>query len=246
MRSARRSGAGADGHLIRLRRRPRRRLDAVQDRRHQLRQAGRTWPWRTGRRAPRRHPRRRRRRDPLGTHWHRRRGQLRRPSRRHRPRRAEPALREAGLGGLVGRDRFDIVQALVDLVAGAGSDLEGQAAREAALDVIDELFADAADYDELAALTLDADGLVRALEAFLAYYIYNRLRQQIDERLTRYAEPARAEQLDGDLRQLIRAQVRIRFRDVDPLVVDWAGAEGRGLIESALRSVYGVLEALEE
>jgi hypothetical protein len=157
-----------------------------------------------------------------------------------------PTLRDLGLGHLVGRDRFDIVQALVDVVAGAGSDLEGQAAREAALDVIDELFADAADYDELAALTLDADGLVRTLEAFIAYYIYNRLRQQIDERLTRYADPARAEQLDGDLRQLIRAQVRIRFRDVDPLAADWTGDEGRGLIESALRSVYGVLEDIEE
>jgi hypothetical protein len=157
-----------------------------------------------------------------------------------------PTLREAGLGDLVGRDRFDVVQALIDLVAGAGSDLEEQAAREAALDVIDELFADAADYDELAALTLDADGLVRALEAFLAYYIYNRLRQQIDERLTRHADPARAEQLDGDLRQLIRAQVRIRLREVDPLTVDWSDSEGRVIIESALRSAYGVLEDLEE
>lgn len=157
-----------------------------------------------------------------------------------------PTLRDAGLGDLVGRGRFDVVRALVDVIAGAGSDLEGQAARAAALDVIDELFADAEAYDELADLTLDADGLVRALESFIAYYIYNRLLPQIDERLTRYADAARAERLDGDLRQLIRAQVRIRLRDVDPLAVDWSGAEGRRLIESALRSVYDVLEALEE
>src|SRR5204863_143582 len=79
--------------------------------------------------------------------------------------------------------------------------------------------------EELAELTLDADGLVRALEAFIAFYIYNRLLPQIDERLTRYADAAHAERLDGDLRQLIRAQVRIRLRDVDPLAVDWSGAE---------------------
>jgi hypothetical protein len=158
----------------------------------------------------------------------------------------DAALREVGLGELVGRGRFDVVRALVDLIAGAGSDLEGQAARSAALDVIDELFGDAEDYDELAALDLDADGVIRALEAFIAYFIYNRLLPQIDERLTRYADPARAEQLDRDLRQLIRAHVRIRLRDADPMSVDWSGDEGRNIIESALRSVYGVLEDLEE
>ncbi len=156
------------------------------------------------------------------------------------------ALREAGLGDLVGRGRFEVVRALVDLIAGAGSDLEGQAARAAALDVIDELFHDADDYEELAALDLDADRVLRALEAFVAYFIYNRLLPQIDERLTRYADPARAEQLDRDLRELIRAQVRIRLRESDPMMVDWSGAGGRAIIESALRSVYGVLEDLEE
>src|SRR5947207_904110 len=48
------------------------------------------------------------------------------------------ALREAGLAELVGRSRFDVVRGLVDMIAGAGSDLEGQAARASALDVIDE------------------------------------------------------------------------------------------------------------
>lgn len=155
-------------------------------------------------------------------------------------------LRYLGLADLVGHGRFDVVRELVDLIAGAGTDLEGQAARGAALDVIDELFADATDYEELADITLSADGLVRALETFIAYYIYNRLLPQIDERLTRYADAARAERLDGDLRELIRAHVRIALRDFDPFAVDWSGAAGRGIIESALRSVYGVLEDLEE
>ncbi len=156
------------------------------------------------------------------------------------------ALRDAGLDDLVGRGRFEVVRALVDLIPGAGSDLEGQAARAAALDVIDELFGDVEDYDELAALDLDASGVLRTLEAFLAYFIYNRLLPQIDERLTRYADPARAEQRDRDLRQLIRALVQISLRDSDPMTVDWTALEGRAIIESALRSVYGVLEDLEE
>jgi hypothetical protein len=154
-------------------------------------------------------------------------------------------LREAGLADLVGRGRFEIVRALVDLIAGAGSDLEGQAARQAALDVIDELFAEREDYDELAEITLDADGLVAALEAFLAAYVYNRLLPQIDERLTRLTDPAERKRLDGDLRQLIRARVQLGLRDVDPLVVDCSGAEGRRIITNALRAVYRVLEDLE-
>jgi hypothetical protein len=154
-------------------------------------------------------------------------------------------LRDAGLADLVGRGRFDIVRALVDLIAGAGSDREGQAARQAALDVIDELFADSQDYDELAEITLDADGVVAALEAFLAAYVYNRLLPQIDERLTRLADAAERKRLDADLRQLIRARVQLGLRDIDPLAVDWSGAEGRRIITNALRAVYRVLEDLE-
>jgi hypothetical protein len=52
--------------------------------------------------------------------------------------------------------------------------------------------------------------------------------------------------LDNDLRQLIRAQVRIRLRDVDALAVDWSSAEGRRLVEGLVASVYGILEALDE
>jgi hypothetical protein len=156
------------------------------------------------------------------------------------------ALRDAGLADLVGRSRFDIVRALVDLLAGSGSDLEDQAARAAALDVIDELFEERTDYDELAEITLDGDGVVAALEAFIAYYVYNRLLPQIDERLTRFADPARAEQLDGDLKQLIRAEVRIRLRDVDPLAFDWTSAEAHRLVEGLIRDAYRALEDLEE
>lgn len=156
------------------------------------------------------------------------------------------ALREVGLDDLVGRNRFDIVRALVDLIAGAGSNLEGQAARAAVLDVIDELFAEGEDYADLAALTLDADGLIAALEAYIAYFIYNRMLPMIDERLTRFADPRRAEQLDGDLKQLIRAQVRIRLRDTDVLAVDWRGDDGRRLVDGLIRDAYRALEELEE
>lgn len=156
------------------------------------------------------------------------------------------ALRDAGLGDLVDRDRFEVVRALVDAIAGAGGDLEGQAARAAALDVIDELFAEGEDYTDLSALTLDADGVLAALEAFISYFIYNRMLPMIDERLTRFADPQRAEQLDGDLRQLIRAQVQIRLRDVDPLAIDWGSGEGRQLIDGLVRAAYRALEDMDE
>jgi len=155
-----------------------------------------------------------------------------------------PTLERLGFAELVGRDRFEILDALITHLAGPGSDLEAQAARDAACDILEELFPEGTAYEDLASVTVDAEDLERLLALFLAAYVYNRV-PIIAERLTRLSDPQAAERMDKELRDYIRAYVDLKLGD-DPLAIDWAGAEGRGIVERAIQALYALLEAEEE
>jgi hypothetical protein len=154
-----------------------------------------------------------------------------------------PTLQRLGLAEQVGRDRFEVLGALVTYVAGAGSDLEAQAARDAVCDVLDELFPEATSYDDLVAVVVDVAALESLLALFLSAYVYNRV-PIIAERLARLGDRRTAEREDRELRDYIRAYVDLRLGD-DPLAIDWTGAQGRAVIEQAIHAVYALLEAYE-
>src|SRR6266545_2160884 len=63
-----------------------------------------------------------------------------------------PTLVDLGLAPLVGLSRFDVLDELVTLIAGDGDDLDSQAARDAACDVLDELFQGADTWEHLEAM----------------------------------------------------------------------------------------------
>lgn len=155
-------------------------------------------------------------------------------------------LTAVGLGDLVGRSRFEVLTALIDRIAGAGQDPEEQAARSAVLDVLAELLPDGDEFEDLAALELNAEGVREALRLFLVFYIYNRVGSILESRLARLEAPDTAEARDAELRAYIRSIVALRLRDFDPLTVDWDGDEGQELIERTLRSVYRQLEAEDD
>jgi hypothetical protein len=154
-----------------------------------------------------------------------------------------PTLVELGLAELVGRGRFDVLDELVTLIAGDGDDLEAQAARDAACDVLDELFQGADTWEELAAATVSADELHGLLEAFLVRYVYNRV-PVIAERLGRLADPEAMRRADAQMRQIVEDLVVIRL-PADPFAVDWSGPEGAAIAADAIRGVYETLEALD-
>ena len=153
-------------------------------------------------------------------------------------------LSEQGLGRLVGGDRFTVLDALAGLIAGDGSDIDAQAARDATFDVLADLFPDADSWADLDAIQVDAGQLVRLLEMFLARYIYNRI-PVIAERLARITDPAKAQRAEEDLQRMVESFVALRLPG-DPLHVDWDGPEGRKIIEDTLQTVYEALEVLED
>jgi hypothetical protein len=152
-------------------------------------------------------------------------------------------LAALGLASLVGHPRFDALDELVTLVAGDGNDLDSQAARDAACDVLDALFADADAWEELTSTTVSRQELISLLEMFLARYVYNRV-PVIAERLGRLADPEAARRADDEMRQIVEDLVAIRL-PADPFAVDWSGPQGRTIAEDAIRAVYKTLEALD-
>ncbi len=154
------------------------------------------------------------------------------------------ALQSAGLGHLVGRNRLEVLAGLLDAIAGDGSDLDQQAVRAAVCDLYDELFAGET-FEELEEVQLDSEGVVRAVEQFLAAYIYRRLLPWIDIKLRDLdAEVARAR--ERELRDYIRSLVRLRLEGNKALDLDWEGKTGHDLIEGVVEATFEQIEDLED
>jgi len=152
------------------------------------------------------------------------------------------ALVANGLGNLVGKDRFDVLEGLITLVAGDASDLESQAARDAVCDVLDDLFADADTWEELEATAVSTEALQEMLTTFLSHYVYNRL-PVLAEKLARFMDPAAARDADRQVVEMIRALVTLRMPD-DPIRFDWQGPAGQRFADDAVREVYGIIAEL--
>lgn len=158
----------------------------------------------------------------------------------------ENTLTSLGLATLVGRTRFDVLDELITFIAGDGNDLDSQAARDAACDVLDEVFGDADTWTELtdtAEMTVSRENLPALLETFLVQYVYNRV-PVIAERLSRITDPHAVRQADEEMRQIIQVLVSLRIPD-DPYTVDWAGPEGRQIAEDTVRMTYEALQGLD-
>jgi hypothetical protein len=151
-------------------------------------------------------------------------------------------LQAVGLERLIGQDRFTVLSELVTAFAGVGSDLEAQAARNALLDVLDELLPEDEGLD-LATIQLDEAAVSDNLCRFIAALVYNLAIPIIDERLTQLQNPQLAQQRDRELRGYVDGLVRMYLRDTSPLGIDWQGPDGRGFIDDILRAVYAQLEA---
>jgi hypothetical protein len=154
------------------------------------------------------------------------------------------ALNAIGLGDLVGRDRFTVLDDLIGFIAGDGNDLDAQAARDAACDVLDEVFGDADQWEELDDVHITEADLVTVLDHFLALYVYNRV-PVVAERLSRMSDPAAMRRADQQMRQLIADLVAIHLPE-NPFGVDWAGGQGREIAEEAIISAYQAISALDD
>jgi hypothetical protein len=158
----------------------------------------------------------------------------------------DTALGQEGLAALSGGDTTAVLAGLVDRLAGPGRTLEEAAARAAMITVFDGEFGKAetfADLDALFTQALDSAGVRRILERFLVEYIYQRMVQEIGERLANGAITSTSlRRVELDLHAFITADVKLEFARADLLVLNWDGPEAQLLIEQLLRDAYGQLE----
>jgi hypothetical protein len=155
-------------------------------------------------------------------------------------------LAAVGLEDLVGGSRFEVLNALIDRIAGTGETEEAVAARSAVLDVLAELIPDTDDPDEVGEVRLGPEEVRDAILRFLARYVYNRVGEILEQRLARLEDDALIQTRDREMRAYIDSLVRLRLRDLDPLSVDWSAGEGRRVIESILESTFALAQAEDE
>lgn len=156
-----------------------------------------------------------------------------------------PTLERYGLGHLVGHGRFEVLEALLAIVAGPGGDLEAEAARQAACDVIELIFGDADSFGELDEVRLDATALVDLLELFIGLCVFYRILPQLADRLAKYSDPVNSALLEREMKEFIRGLVQLNLLGREPLTVDWAGSEGANVIDRVVRGAYQHMESLE-
>jgi hypothetical protein len=147
------------------------------------------------------------------------------------------ALQQIGLANLIGRDTTELLEALVDRLAGPGGPLEEADARAAMLRVLQE------ELEEPAALDgLDQDRVGRIVESFLVEYIYERMLQEIGDRLENGAMTVEdAMKSEDDIRVYVVANVQLELAREEPLTV-WDGPEGQELVGRLMEDAYAQLE----
>ncbi|MEH3052629.1 MAG: hypothetical protein PGN13_01280 [Patulibacter minatonensis] len=154
-----------------------------------------------------------------------------------------PALERLGYASLVGKDRYELMDALVEAFAGDGSTLDDQAVLSAVIATLELVFPeDAESYEQLAETQVDAADVPRIVETLLAEWAFYDMAPTFAEKLTHIEDPAVYLQREADLRQILGNIVKIKLGDRDPAMIDWAAADGRQIVESAIADAFSIME----
>lgn len=153
-------------------------------------------------------------------------------------------FRALGLADAIGRPAEAVLAVIVNTIAPSGATLEEMAARRAVNETLVFLF-DKYGVDERGIEQLnrlDADGVQETIKASVSSYIFQRwlgeLGKKIDERAI---SPREAVRLERDVRNYVRDALMLDLKGRDPLRIDWAGREGRELVDRIYTEAYGFL-----
>lgn len=151
-----------------------------------------------------------------------------------------------GLADLVGAEPLEVLNEIAARVAGAGDSTEEAVARDAALDVLAEIYSDADTFADMEALVVDPDAIRDFLARYLAYYIYKRVLQELGDRIAdNTSTPEEAARLERQIRDQIRALVALDLSTIDPLDFDWTGTSGQERMRALLADAFRMITAAE-
>jgi len=155
-------------------------------------------------------------------------------------------LERLGLGHLVGKDRYDVLDGLVEALVGDGGTLEDQAVQSAVIEAFADLYPEGAqDYEDLAAVEFERDDLFRFIERFVAEWAYARLLPTLAEKFSHIEDPDEARARYKELRERLEALVKLEIGDRDPLSIAWRDSDGEAIVTKVIDQLYEDMEDLE-
>jgi hypothetical protein len=158
-----------------------------------------------------------------------------------------PTLEQIGLGHLVGQDRYEVLNGLLEALAGDGSTLEERAVLAALCEAFEELFPDDAEtYEDLEAVTLNADGVAELIERFVARWVYDRMLPTLAEKFAHIDDPELVRRCNDELRERIRLLTKLKLEGREATSIDWNGDEGRAILSGLVADIYEDMEDLGE
>jgi hypothetical protein len=149
----------------------------------------------------------------------------------------DDALRDRGLGHLVGLTGVDLLLALIEYLAG---DDEGGLERNAvrvASDAVAELLVERLDEPDH---QWTEDEVSQLLIVFWTRYISQLVMQGLSESLLR-ASPSESVQRGQEIVDFVQAQLELRLTRHAILEVDWAGAEGAQIAQAIIDELIAIL-----
>lgn len=156
-----------------------------------------------------------------------------------------PTLERLGLSHLVGQDRYEVLDGLVESLGGDGGSLEDQAVQAAIIEAFRELYPDEAQsYEELEAVELDNAAVVQFIERFVAEWAYARLLPTLAEKFSHIEDPSTAQQRYAELRARLNALVKLEIGDRSALDIAWREQEGEAILTKVVDQLYEDMEDL--
>lgn len=155
------------------------------------------------------------------------------------------ALRNVNLDEYIGRSAVDLLVGISETLLPKPDTLDDSAAYDAGLAAFQDLLEqyDAMEEGIEALDALDAQGIERALEHFIARYISSAVLSVLSERIERgSATPEHCAEIHKIVRVVMIETVRLDFRGRDVVNMDWDGAEGRRVIDRLLLDAFSLLE----
>jgi hypothetical protein len=157
----------------------------------------------------------------------------------------EDALRENGLGDLVGMGVEAVLRGIVDLLAPDGATHDDSDARGAAVAVLSKLLDEAATEDDLAMLFEDkanSVGVRDLFEQYLVQFVYLKMLRMLAGSLENSPVDAATKQLRSDeILDYVASRVKLAlalFADFASL--DFGRDSGRRLVDTVVQSAYEV------
>jgi hypothetical protein len=153
------------------------------------------------------------------------------------------ALREEGLGDLVGRPASEVSGALLEKLAEPGSTLDQAAAREALVELNDELWAEAetfADAEAVLDAKLRQDGLLDILVRFFGHYLYACFCRDFYERLLKKVGSSRVSESLRAIKDCIDSAIKAKFSEREMDTFNWQGKDAEALSNQVLDDVLDI------